>query len=253
MDNQESQNIYAEEDDCVRIVALNEEQEAIMDNSMAQNTQCVLEVETASKKKKNTKGKTLVTTQKKTVMNNPLIQWLENFLQTEATLRVMKPFLKAINDAALKNKNMKLFNVGQTLQKIMKEFFIHMIKKRSGLNKLFLQYFRGVVLKRRIIHDVWEAPIDGLRERFVKSIIRPLQYSFNGTRRKAKSDGRSGGGEYSQNTKNTSTSFTTVHTQGQPVAVSTSKDYGIMSQMPATPKKSTAGQLPKSVTFQKEK
>ncbi|RVE48500.1 hypothetical protein evm_006811 [Chilo suppressalis] len=66
---------------------------------------------------------------------------------------------------------------------------------KQGLDKLWLQYFRGVVLKRRIIHDVWEAPVDGLGKRFRESIVRPLQYSAHKLRRTT-SDGRCGGGEF---------------------------------------------------------
>lgn len=45
---------------------------------------------------------------------------------------------------------------------------------------MFLREFRGVVFRRRIIHDVWEAPLDGLGGRFDREIIRPLLRLHNG-------------------------------------------------------------------------
>lgn len=47
-------------------------------------------------------------------------------------------------------------------------------RRKEGLNELFIRAFRGVVFKRRIIHDIWEIPCDGLGTRFRKAIIRPI-------------------------------------------------------------------------------
>lgn len=57
-----------------------------------------------------------------------------------------------------------------------------MVKRRKeGLDELFIRAFRGLVLKRRVIHDIWEIPSDGLGERFRRNIIQPVLSLCNGT------------------------------------------------------------------------
>ncbi|KAL4713243.1 hypothetical protein ACJJTC_013173 [Scirpophaga incertulas] len=105
-----------------KIVALNSPAEETTANLDDVNTQAILEVEDPPHEvKKRVKGKMLVSTQKKRIRNSPLIKWLENFWQATVTLRVMKQFLKNINEQSLLTKNMQLFNVGQALQRKQKE------------------------------------------------------------------------------------------------------------------------------------
>ncbi|CAG9793247.1 unnamed protein product [Diatraea saccharalis] len=260
--NEESQNILNDDEYCVKIVALNEDQEETMGNFMEQSTQHVLEIDAPKPKKKQAKGKTLLSSQKKTILNNHLIKWLENFWQADSTLRVMKPFLKSVNDAALKTKNMKLFNVGQTLQRIMKEFFIYMKTQNKdltncgyntfeewslneGLSMTFgkLQTMDWVEGLESTLFDHYSTALTELEERQANIETEDAEEE-NTTLPESSS---------SRNTKNIYTSSMTVRTPDRHADVHTSKDCATTSQTLAPQKKSKSGLKAKSVTFQKEK
>ncbi|CAG4958221.1 unnamed protein product [Colias eurytheme] len=146
--------------------------------------------------KKINKGKQLMSSKKKqisVIKKNPVYVWLENLWQSDITLRVMKPWLQLINKKSLATKNMKLYQVVQIITKIMKVFLIHAKKYEGKLDELWLRSFRGVNMRRRIIHDIWEAPSDGLGRRFERDIIRPLFRSSNGVGESStRSRGRNG-------------------------------------------------------------
>lgn len=53
-------------------------------------------------------------------------------------------------------------------------------RTEDDINKLWIREFRGVGLRRRILHDIWETPSDGLGRRFERTIIHPLFGRYNG-------------------------------------------------------------------------
>lgn len=53
-------------------------------------------------------------------------------------------------------------------------------RETEALDQLWLREFRGVGLRRRILHDIWETPSDGLGRRFKREIISPLFGRYNG-------------------------------------------------------------------------
>lgn len=127
--------MLTDEEGCVKIVELNEGQEATMEDLLdLPNTQYVLEVKT----KKN-KGKKLISQKKRQVTwmkKHPLYLWLESSWQSDVTIRVMKPWLTLMNKKSLETKNMKLYRTGQTITRIMKEFTAHLKDHKKPLNNV---------------------------------------------------------------------------------------------------------------------
>lgn len=68
-------------------------------------------------------------------------------------------------------------------------YHVHDLKPEE-LDRMWLAEFRGVAIKRKIIHDVWETPSDGLGERFRRAVIQPLLFV---PRRIQEKTGTSGG------------------------------------------------------------
>lgn len=53
-------------------------------------------------------------------------------------------------------------------------------RKSEDIDNLWIRELRGVGLRRRILHDIWETPSDGLGRRFEREIIQPLFGRYNG-------------------------------------------------------------------------
>lgn len=125
MDNNLSPISLNDEDDVVKIAALNEGQEATTDNTVEpQNTQCVLEIAPPVTPKK-VKGKQLLNQKKRQIIQMKKTffwTWLETSWQSDIKMRIMKPWLNKINLESLKTKDMTLYHIGRTITKIMKTF-----------------------------------------------------------------------------------------------------------------------------------
>lgn len=63
---------------------------------------------------------------------------------------------------------------GTSDNKNNERFYKSSQREEEDIDKLWIRELQGMVLRRRIIHDVWEAPNDGLGRRFERAIIRPL-------------------------------------------------------------------------------
>lgn len=65
-------------------------------------------------------------------------------------------------------------------------------REQEAIDKLWLREFLGVGLRRRTIHDIWEAPSDGLGRRFERTIVQPLFRGNYGSGKKTSGTGRNG-------------------------------------------------------------
>ncbi|CAH0730970.1 unnamed protein product, partial [Brenthis ino] len=250
--NNQYPNMSQENDDCVQIVALNEGQEEITENLMVQNTQYALEVEPAPKK--INKGKQLMSTKKKqisTIKKNPIYVWLENLWQSDITLRIMKPWLQLVNKKALATKNMKLYQIGQAITKIMKEFLIHAKNAKVNLTNCGFGVFEEWICEEGLSTTYgklqamdWDEGLSSILFDHYSEAIMELE------KRQQESEDEV---EYlsSANMKGISTSSTTANIQEVHVGASTSKDSEIM--LPKILKKNKSGITKNKVTFQKEK
>lgn len=253
MDSNLSPISLNENDDVVRIVALNERQEETTDNLQdLPNTQYVLEVEPAPPKK--SKGKQLLSQKKKQVAamkKHPMFVWLENSWQSDVTLPVMKPWLTLLNKKALEEKDMKLYHAGQTITKIMKEFISYLKENQKTLTNCGFANFEEWAC------DVGFSTTSGKLQAmdWAEDLNEKLFSHYSDAimelaKRKAELEEMEET-EYSslENTKNISTSSTTARTPGQRVGASTSKGLEI-----TPPKPSKAKQVPgKMISSRKEK
>lgn len=65
-------------------------------------------------------------------------------------------------------------------------------EKKMSLTNCGFVNFEEWALRRRIIHDIWETPSDGLGERFRRTIIQPIFGSYNGVGEKESRARRNG-------------------------------------------------------------
>ncbi|CAG9790707.1 unnamed protein product [Diatraea saccharalis] len=162
----------------------------------------------------------------------------------------MKPLLKKINDAALKTKNMNLFNVGQTLQKVMKEFFLYMKSQRKDLTNCSYNTFGEWYLNEglsttygRLQSMRWENDLETQLFDHYSSALMELE-----ERQEQMDDAVEENIQYreslsSQNMKSTCMSSTIVHTPDQHAGASTSKGLGTSLQMQTPQKKLKDGPI----------
>lgn len=252
-----SPNISQENEDCVMIAENQYHQEETMDDST--NTQAVLQIDTEIPKKKGKGiGKKSGKTQKvKTIANHPFTIWLESLWQSDITLRVMKPWLQAIQKYAMTEKNMKLYKFGSGVQKIMKEFILWLREGKKDLTNcsyaLFVEWYSSVglfTIYGRYLAMDWEQDFEKQLFDLYSACVMDLE-----ARQKEleTSDEELPISSSSRNMKNIYTSSTTVHIPDRNADASTSKDSDI-SQLRATLKKKlNDGKVPKRVQFQKEK
>lgn len=253
MDNNLSPISLNENDDGVRIVALNEHREETTENMQdLSNTQYVLEVEPAPPKRN--KGKQLVSQKKRqvaTMKKHPMYVWLENSWQSDVTLPVMKPWLTLLNKKALEEKDLKLYHAGQTITKIMKEFISYLKENQKTLTNCGFANFEEWAC------DVGFSTISGKLQAmdWAEDLNEKLFNHYSDAimelaKRKAEQEEMEETEfSLSENMKNTSTSSTTVRTQDQRVDASTSKDSEITQQKPSKVKPVRG----KTTSFQKEK
>lgn len=141
MANRASVNLSNDEVEIVQSADDQEHQEETTENfqmEMEPSTQYVLEVEPAEEPKKKGKGKgksTSLSITKKKIMNHGFVKWLKSIWIADTTLRIMKPWLKAINKESVRMKNQKMFLIGKIMSQVMKQFFIHMKDAKKSLTE----------------------------------------------------------------------------------------------------------------------
>ncbi|CAG4969496.1 unnamed protein product [Colias eurytheme] len=205
--------------------------------------------------KKAKQRKTTDVNQKETnfaiIKKNPIYIWLENLRQSDITLRVMKPWLQMINKKSLANKNMKLYQVGQIITKIMKEFLMYAKNTKVNLTNCGFGVFAEWICEDGLSTTYgklqamdWD---EGLNEILFDHYSEAVMELEN---RQQEAEDET---EYSSsvNTKDICMSSTIANTREVLADASTSKDSEIM--LPKTSKKSKCGTKKNRVTFQKEK
>ncbi|CAG9790714.1 unnamed protein product [Diatraea saccharalis] len=170
--------ISDENEECVQIVDSNNEQ-AETKNLQDQNTQYVLEVEPVDKKKKY-KGEDLSDDSEESNYEQSFNKMVRELLANRLDIESNETFSKINKRRRTEDEKYEAVQCESDTTKNNEGIFHIYEDRKEELDRLFLRYFRGVVFKRQITHDIWETPIDGLGNRYRNNIIRLLLNSSHG-------------------------------------------------------------------------